>query len=271
MAFREDAHIQKLRINRLMMLADGSALPWKEVMNNAKEMMRLDDDYTFETFKEIPIASTAASGGGAATGTGGDENLLGMGMNTFMYHILGTQTILSPVQHASGLNIGMDQADNDGVEITQGISSAAKHAFTVGTDAAFFFRCKFSIADVSGTDDCAIGFRKAEAYQANIDDYDEMAALNVISGNITIETILNAAATSATDTTDDWADAATHTLQVNVSNAGVVTFLIDGIAPTTTSAFTFDDAEVVVPFFYFLNASDVAGEVVIQEWEVGLQ
>ena len=49
---------------------------------------------------------------------------------------------------------------------------------------------KFAIADVSDTDDCAFGFRKVEAYQANIDDYDEMAALNVISGDIKIETIL---------------------------------------------------------------------------------
>ena len=163
----------------------------------------------------------------------------------------------------------MDQTDNDGVEITHGITSRARPYFTVGTDSAFYFEVTFSIADVSGTDDCAVGFRKAEAYQANIDDYDEMAALNVISGDIKIETILNAGATTTTDTTDNWADAASKRLKVLVSDAGVVTYTIDGSAPTTTAAFTFDDGEKVVPFFYFLNASDLAGAVNITKWEVG--
>jgi hypothetical protein len=225
--------------------------------------------FTSIEFESIPVAQ--ADGGGAATGTGGDENNLVVDGEAFHYHILGTQTITAPVAHADGLNVGMDQTDNDGVEITQGITNGSKSAFTVGTDAAFYAKCEFTITDVSGTDDCAFGFRKAEAYQANIDDYDEMAALNVISGNITVETILNNAGTSPTDTTDDWADGESHTLEVYVSAAGVVTFKIDGAAPTTTATFTFDDAEVVIPFFYFLNATDLAGAVVLKKWEVGYQ
>lgn len=225
--------------------------------------------FTSIEFEGIPV--TQLIGGGAATGTGGDENAMIIDGEAFEYHILGTQTIVSPVSHADGLNIGMDQTDNDGVEVSQGITNGSKSAFTVGTSAAFYAKCSFSIADVSGTDDCAFGFRKAEAYQAAIDNYDEMACLNVISGNITIETILNNGATSSTDTTDDWADGEEHTLEVYVSAAGVVTFKIDGAAPTTTATFTFDDAEVVIPFFYFLHASDVAGAVVLTKWEVGYQ
>lgn len=228
-------------------------------------------DFTYETFENIPLASTAASGGGAATGAGGDENLLNLGRNVFEYHILGTQTILSPVQHADGLDIGMDQTENDGVEVTQGITATSKHAFTVGTDEAFYFKVTINIADVSGSDDCAIGFRKAEAYQANIDDYDEMAALNVISGSINIETILNAGATDTTDTTQDVADGVDVTLTVRVDKDGVVTFEIDGADPLTTATFTFDADEVVIPFIYFLHDSDVAGEVVLKLWECGFQ
>lgn len=222
---------------------------------------------TYETFTTDP--ATSLKGGGASAGATGDENMMQFTWNAFEYHILGTQTLLAPSLTATGLNIGMDQTDDDGVEISQGILSKNKHAFTVGTDNAFFIRVKFKIEDVSGTDDCAVGFRKAEAYQANIDDYDEMASLNVISGDINIETILNGAATTTTDTTDNWADLETKTLQVNVSSAGVVTYLIDGVAPTTTAAFTFDTAEVVVPFLYFLNDTDLAGAVEVTEWECG--
>jgi hypothetical protein len=128
----------------------------------------------------------------------------------------------------------MDQTDNDGVEITNGITARSRAAVAVGTSPAVYAKAKLKIGDVSGTDDLAFGFRKAEAYQANVDDYDEMACLNVISGNVVEETILNNAATSSTDTTLDWADGGEHTLEVYVSAAGVVTFKVDGTAIPTS-------------------------------------
>lgn len=227
-------------------------------------------DYIHEYFNSTPLCG-AKLGAGAATGTGGDENVCVLGNSIWEYHMLGTQTIVAPSLGVGGLDVSLDNTDNDGAEFCLGINSANKGVFTVGTDAAFYAKMTFSIADVSGTDDCAFGFRKVEAYQANIDDYDEMAALNVISGNITIETILNAGDTTSTDTTEDWADAATHTLEVYVSAAGVVTYKIDGSAPATTAAFTFDDAEVVVPFFYYVHATTTPGTIVLKEFECGHQ
>lgn len=216
-----------------------------------------------------PVA-VKSDGGGAPTGTAGDENLLMWPGMTLEYHVLGTQTDVAPEMSTTGLDIGsMDATDNDGAEYCPGVSSKHDQRYVVGTDPAFYFEAKFSIADVSGTDDCAVGFRKVEAYQAAIDDYDEMACLNVISGDIKIETILNGGATTTTDTTDNWADAETKTLRVEVSAAGVVTYKIDGSAPTTTAAYTFDDAEVVVPFIYLLNASDLHGAVHLIHWESG--
>lgn len=222
---------------------------------------------TYELFKSNPVVSKVA--GGASGGTTGDTNVMLFPMTAFEYHIKGTQTITAPSRTATGLDIGMDQTDNDGVEISQGILAGSKHAYTIGTDDAFFIRVKFKIADVSGTDDCAIGFRKTQAYQANIDDYTDMAALNVISGDINIETILNNAATTTTDTTLNWADGETHELRVEVSRSGAVTYKVDDVAPTTTAAFTFDSGDVVVPFMFFLHATDVAGAVELIEWEVG--
>ncbi len=209
---------------------------------------------------------------GLPTGTTGDENILVTANgNYFEYHILGAgQTILYPTfTLGTGMNLLFDAADDEGHELSMGIRSGDKMSFVVGVDGAFHLKVKFSIADVSGTDDCAIGFRKAEAYQANIDDYDQLAALNVISGDIKVETILNGGATTTTDTTDNWADAAAKTLGIHVSAAGIVTYTIDGAAPTATAAFTFDAGEVVVPFFFMLNAADLVGNVIITDWEVG--
>lgn len=230
---------------------------------------RVDRIHTYETFDVNPVSAGVA--GGASTGTTGDENVMHLGTNVLEYHILGTQTITAPSLGSNGLDVSLDQTDDDGVEITHGITARSRHAFTIGTDGPFYFRVKLAIADVSGTDDCLVGFRKTEAYQAAVDDYTDMAALNVISGDINIETILNNAATTTTDTTDNWADGETHTLKVRVSAAGVVTYEIDGAAPTTTAAFTFDDGDVVVPFFYFLHDTDVAGAVELIEWEVGVE
>jgi len=223
-----------------------------------------------EYFDTEPVC-VAKAGAGAATGTAGDENLCMLNYSIFEYHIIGTQTIIAPTMGVGGLDVNLDQTANDGIEMCLGINAANKGVFTVGTDAAFYAKMKFSVADVSGADECAFGFHKVSAYQAAIDDYTDMAVLNVISGDIKIETILNDGTTTTTDTTDNFADAATHTLEVYVSAAGVVTYKIDGLAPTTTAAFTFDDAEVVVPFFYLLNDTDVAGEVVLIEFECGLQ
>lgn len=227
-----------------------------------------DEKYVFENFQQNPVYSSKT--GGAATGTAGDENVLMLPTTAFEYHVLGTQTIVAPVITASGLDMGsMDQTANDGLELNHGILSSQIPSFEIGADTGFFLRTRFSIADVSGTDDCAIGFRKVEANQANIDDYADMAVLNVIAGDIKIETIVGSAATVTTDTTDNWADTETHELQVNVSAAGVVTYLIDGVAPTTTAAYTFTDGLNVMPFFYFLQDTDIAGAVPLMVWECG--
>ena len=240
-------------------------------MDGRYRMRKLDRRYVHTYFETRPLAAKA-NGAGACTGATGDTNLLMLPWGVpFEYHIKGAgQTIVCPVIGTAGLDVSLDQTDDEGVELSCGITALSPLAFVVGTDPAFFCRLKFSIADVSGTDDCAFGFRKAEAYQAAIDNYDEMACLNVISGDIKIETILNNGATTTTDTTDNWADAETKTLEVHVSAAGVVTYKINGAAPTVTAAFTFDSGEVLVPFFYFLHAADLAGAVELIEFECGL-
>lgn len=233
-----------------------------------------DQNYQYENWKQAPVSSCKTGGATSATLT----NVLYSPLIQLEFEPLSTQVaptlapqIVTVSEGISGLDIGMTQTDDVGVELCPGILNSNHMAFKIGDVAAFFFRVRFSIADVSGTDDCAVGFRKAEAYQANIDDYADMAVLNVISGNITIETIVGGAATVSTDTTNNWLDTETHQLEVFVSNTGVVTYTIDNVAPIVTAAYTFTDNLYVVPFMYFLNATDLAGAVVILEWECGFQ
>ena len=229
----------------------------------------LFDRYTLETFEIDPVCTKKA--GGVPAGAGGEEDVMCLGQNVFEYHILGAgQTILAPSLVATGLLVSLDKIDNEGAEYSQGILARSKQAMVIGTD-EFYFKCKLSIADVSGADEVAVGFRLAEAYQANLDDYADMAVLNVIGGAIKIETMVGGAGTTTTDTTDTSGDGDTVTLEVYVRRDGVVTYKIDGAAPTVVAAYTFTDGLTVVPFFHLLHAATSPGDVILQEWECGLQ
>ena len=205
-------------------------------------------------------------------GTAGDTTLhqYADGLAFTLYPIV-AQDIDSPAASTSGMDYGYEQDDDDGIEWRMSDNTCKGREgvdrFTVGKQ-AFSAELTFSIEDVSGTDDCAFGFAKVEAHAAAIDNRDEMAVLNVISGDINIETILNNGATTTTDTTDNWADTATHSLKVAVDIAGAVTYKIDGNDPTTTAAFSFDIGEVVTPSFYMLQAGDLTGAVVFEKFVV---
>lgn len=229
--------------------------------------------YVFEKFNYQPRL-TDTDGYSAPTGATGDLNLAHFRNLSATYHVKGAgQTLLGPValSTTAALDVSQDQTDNEGVEYIFGQFNTAGNplGLTVGAAAgkARFARLKFSIVDVSGTDDCAFGFRKVQAAQANIDDYTDAAVLNVISGDVFTETILNNAATTSVDTTENWADGETHELKVVVSAAGVARFYFDG--QEVGSPFTFDSGDALVPFFFFLHAADVAGAVEFIEFEAG--
>lgn len=170
-----------------------------------------------------------------------------------------------------GLDIAGDQTDNDGNEVDGGILGASGRPFIIGDDPAFYFCATVALADVSGSDLFMTGFRRAEPFNATFDNYLDLASIGSVSGDIKIETILNNAATTVTDTTDNWADAETHKLCTYVSSAGVVTYKVDGAAPTATAAFTFDDGDPVIPFVHLLHDADLMDSAVITLWEVGYQ
>lgn len=203
--------------------------------------------------------------------------------NVLAYEALGAgQTITGPVIVANGLNISGDQTEDEGYEVFSHFLGATGKPFVIGKDPAFYFLCKLSIANVSGTDDLQVGFRRAEICRPAFDDYLDAAAIGIITSAdpaaVQLQTILNNGATVETDTTDTLADTIAVQFKVLVSAAGVVTYQHDLAspgtlaAPTAVAAFTFDNGDPVIPFVRFLHAAaPVAGEIAIHKWEAGYQ
>jgi hypothetical protein len=251
----------------------GDQYRYREQRLVAKAFIATDDNReTVELFEAAPLFAAAPEGYGNPTGTTGDINIMKTEQNNFEYHIKGTQTILAPVFGSSGLDVGMDQTSGDGVEITQGVTSRSKAAFIAGTD-KFFAELKLSVADVSGLSECAFGIRTASAitpYQANIDDYLDMAALNIQAGTINLETILNNAGTATTDTTTVLADGGEVTLKIEVLTDQTCRFYVNGSRVLSSNAFAFDSGDTLFPFFFMLNGADLGGAVNLKSWKVGL-
>jgi hypothetical protein len=176
---------------------------------------------------------------------------------------------------ANGLLVSLDLIATEGAEYNFGPRNNARHAFTIGTSPAFFFEVGLYINDMDGADPYVIGFRKVEANNATFSSYTDYATIGMIAGssttNVVLATELNAGGQTVTDTTDAWGgDGSINTLRVLVSAAGVVTYTINGVAPTVTAAFTFDNTDVVMPFIRLTHSASPT-EVDITSIKVGFQ
>ena len=181
---------------------------------------------------------------------------------------------------ATGARFETDAADNEGFELTQGITDGSPGAFTIGTSPAFYLSVRFGLATVAETDHAYVGFRVAEAYDDNsfaaYTDYYYVGVGDLADGgpgDFFSQTEVNGGGISATDMTQaDWTDAQIHTITILVSAAGVATVDIEGTNDATAGAFTFDTGDVVIPSFFVQNdATAGVTEIDVVFWEVGLQ
>lgn len=236
-----------------------------------------EDFEHYATAAQIPILT--ATGLVRAT----TANLLALlttpGGNVLGQVNLGTQT-LPPVMAASGINIGMDQTSSEGCELFSNFAGATGKPFLVGIDPAFYFQAEFTITDVSGTDTLICGFRSAEVNNGTLANYDTYAGLGFNTaanpGAIKVITEIDGGGATVTDTTQTLADATRIKVKVLVSAAGVVTYQVAQAggtlaAPTVTAAATITDGKAILPFFHYLNASDLVDSLFIHSWEAGYQ
>jgi len=230
------------------------------------------------SIQSSPVMTTAVDTGGAPTGATGDVNLMSLQNGIIMEQfIVGAgQTIIAPRMDSNGLLISLDLVNTEGAEYNFGAARTnSRHAFTIGTDAAFFFEVGLYINDMDGAAPYVIGFRKSEANNATFSSYSDYATIGMIAAssttNIVTATELNGGGQTVTDTTDAWGgDGSTHTLKVLVDATGNVTYTIDGSAPSSSVAFQFDNTDVVVPFIR-IGHSASATEVDITSLKVGYQ
>jgi len=233
------------------------------------------------TFRASPVAQSILDTCVIPTGVAATTDLLvfenGMIMEQF---IIGTQTILAPRMGAAalGLTVSCDLTTAEGKEYNFGAArTSSKHTFTIGTSPAFYMQMRFTINDVSTVEPAYFGFRETAANNAAYAAYNEFCFYGcndgVAPGDCAFSTRLAGGAVTNTDSNDAWVDGTTHTLRINVSDAGVCTFTFDGGAPTVAAAFTFTNGAVVHPCWTHLyNATVAAGdEIYWESMEVGFQ
>lgn len=232
----------------------------------------IDDDFS----SALVVSNFDNTDGTIYTGTAGEALGFHSGRAAYEYYCAaGTAAVVAPYQSASGLEV-KPQITAGAVEITNGTTALSRAAHVVGSlltdDKELYLKAKIKIDDISDVTELWVGLRKAEAYQADPESYDELVAFNIgkdADGQVEIHTILNNATTVETDTTEtDIVDGGEHTFEIRVKNSGVVKFLYDGAEPTVTKAFTFDAGEVIIPFLHLDTETGDPG-VSISEWKVG--
>lgn len=233
-----------------------------------QDRKRRDNDrgrsYQYEPCNtDYPIlGSSAAALSTGATGTVGRVHFPGGDVQ--MHYKGAGQTILGPVVDAANgrLSVALDQTSTEGVEYAfdstlVGTANFGRQQYKVGTSNPRFGYLKLLLEDVSGLTEAAFGLREAEAFTANLDDYTDLACLNVQAGVINRETITNNAATVTTNTGLTWADGAEKTISytIGLGGAGRVKFYVNGVF---AGQYDFTSGLVILPFAFYLQGADLS-------------
>ena len=242
----------------------------------------VDFETTFCQFDTIPTFSNLGANGtfvwgGAATGTAGDENVMMFPTASFVYNILGDNSAeFGPQMRAGGFDFSFEDAADEGVEIVgaEHLVGGGKDNFLIGTD-AFYLKVTIKLTDADGSDDLFIGFREVGAFTGVINDYNSYAVIGVQVADFFTETEGDAGTDSVLVSTDlsttDWGDGETHELGIFIAANKAVTYTVDGTAAGGAVAFSWEDAETVVPFLFFLHHTEVSELSYLVRWECGLQ
>lgn len=239
-------------------------------------------DFTVYAANEGLECSDAGGMGACGGNTTLVPCLCSVGGNKFIWMPLVTAT-LTPAMDAGTLDIAGDQTDNDGSALIWGVGGASGRPFVIGRDPAFYMCTKADATDITGIDNNIFaGFMEVginEAWNADFEARNSYAGIGVVGTagagltleDITIKTEDDGAGVTTTDTTDSHTEGTPVTYCTYVSATGVVTYTIDGAAPTTTAAYTFDDGITVVPYMNYLHTADLADEIDLYTVRVGYQ
>lgn len=242
----------------------------------------IDTKRIFKFGQPPTLQDDSILGGAAALADGAAQDVVthqypdGLQLSVAYMCADGTGAEDGPAVASTGMNYVIGDTDNEGLQWVMSYPGTKGEegfdSFTIGT-AAFYAKLKYSLSNVSAVDYSWFGFRlKSQAAvaepRANATDY---AVIGPNAGDIKVETALNNSTNSVVDTTNNWADNETHTMEVRVSKAGVATFKIDGQDPiVNTGTVTFDAGDVVTPWWVTMKGATEACTSILQELEVGL-
>jgi len=262
-------------INYARQLADG--IIKSQHLNRANQQR-----YTFDPF-DAPPHFKDSLGNGVAVGTTSAINLCITNRGIYEWHVLGAgQTIAVPVYdrvNGLGLDFGQDQTISEGHQlrfspniVTAGMSRG-KHSYTIGTDKAWFARLKVRCSDTSGLVPLVFALWKNQAYQTALASYTDYVGFNISGSGASAQIRQQTSVASVVvtlDTTQTWLDNTSRTFEIRVTQAGKVSFLIDGAVPTVPmTTFSLASGIVVSPGTFFLHGADLADNLWYQEFESG--
>lgn len=151
-----------------------------------------------------------------------------------------TAQTLVPLLHATkGLEIALDQVNNESVEYVPGGNKASNPlGYLAGTDPGVFLRVTLELTTANGPDQFGIGWRKQENYAVPTSFlsggdpiYTDIVLLGIASAaaspaNVSTSTdIGNGGAATVTAANFTWASATVHTLEVRIKNRKVSYFI----------------------------------------------
>jgi hypothetical protein len=178
------------------------------------------------------------------------------------HYNIGTQTIVAPTQGAAGLLIEQDAAATEGAHYSAEVVAICPQEFVVGKSEITLIN-KFSAGTVANIVYMA-GLRKKEAFTLDFNDYTEMAAAGTGPAGTDLYTygILGNAATVATDSGANAADATAVTIVIKVAISGAVSIYINDVKypvySVGTTPLVFAAATVLIPFFQYTNLNSAA-------------
>ncbi len=232
------------------------------------------DKYFFTDMSVNPIISLL--GGGAAAGAAAETDVLTDGKSTFeQFNIVGNTNIGPKIDStAFGWNLAANAVSTNGVEYNTGTTALNNFSFVIDTSGnttnAFFLRGQFKIATVAGCT-LSMGFRKLSANNATLANYTDFASIANVAGDISIQTQIATGGVVTTDTTQNATNATMVQLEVDVSATGVVTYKINGQAPTVTAAYQFANGLTVIPFIRVIQNATTTAYAACNYWECGFQ
>lgn len=164
---------------------------------------------------------------------GGINTLLfpnGIGHRAIEMYQTTAQTLMPLVHDSKGLEIGLDQVNNESVEyVPGGNRSSNPLGYLAGTDPGVFIRATFELTTANGPDQFGVGFRKQEAYAVPVSFlttgdplYTDIVLLGIASAaatpaNVSVSSdVGNSGSSLVTAANFTWASGLVHTLEVRL-------------------------------------------------------